>query len=973
MSQNPKKRKRRKSPFSSEDEKKVSKLEDDSRRKKRCIEDVKSHTRKAKQQKTSVKEDLTRSRHNKKPIFKSKQQAGEQKAVTKERGRGSTSTVSVHLHEKSCSSKEEKHNSSRYKNTSKHMTGEKDHSRPSSTRDTASASQATNMLKDRTDKKYSLGTSSKLEKLQVSPSPSTVLQKDQKQKGQRRNGSAEEPSRTQHDNGTRKTTRTDFSSCKDSPKQRSRGEIKNSCKSYQAKDLLAKWSLCTDAKDLSASDRNRSSSPAKHRSSEISSQLWKKVPLTCESDTPVPPKPAPSSAQKQMLNQKFVPFKFRIPKTRLPRPAQSTDGNYNNVTTNKNPEKTYKNKLPKTEVLKKEPDLETVQPCNSLKASFNSSYEQQDKRSPSPAQLLPVGDTNIQQCYDQGQVVKELHLARSEKRLEVNVMESYGDLTCMDIDSPEERPAQTFCRQTRQQDLILVLDTNILLSHLDYVKGIKSCGLGAMGFPVVLIPWVVLQELDSLKRGRGQIGSVAHLATPAISYIYTSLKSWDPHLWGQSMQQAAVSSNGLNAENNDDRVLQCCLQYQNMYPGCALILCTNDKNLCSKALLSGVRAFCKSDLEAEVQKSRHSHSILQNIQAPALPQISPEVSSPVLATSCTTVQSRGQEKAGLSVVAPDKDNKRLSEGDNEKTKRELSRRLFELEECLREVLSDVLEVEMKAAFEDLWLEIVYIKPPWTLRDLLQCFKKHWIAVFGHIVPRKILEIISNLITFFNSGEAVQSCATAEALQEAKELVKAFWKSSKHVPQAITVLENIYNKLQSQHNVSVEEESLTCDVIMKDDDEDKLLVSAQVSPQEVWSVFENIWTNAFQTSVEVFKALGFNPQTLQTTTPMGGPAPPQDAVACLHKLSSMASQLLQAFSSVLSSAPGLEEVQMLLAVIYSNKIVNEDSRLTAKHLFDCFSQPEYREKLQVGGNQLMELKKTLDCCIQATGQHASFTT
>lgn len=64
----------------------------------------------------------------------------------------------------------------------------------------------------------------------------------------------------------------------------------------------------------------------------------------------------------------------------------------------------------------------------------------------------------------------------------------------------------------------------------------------ALGFPIVLIPWVVLQELDSLKRGKGLSGSVAHLATPAISYIYNSLKNREPHLWGQSMQQAAESS-----------------------------------------------------------------------------------------------------------------------------------------------------------------------------------------------------------------------------------------------------------------------------------------------------------------------------------------------------------------------------------------------------------------------------------------------
>lgn len=35
-------------------------------------------------------------------------------------------------------------------------------------------------------------------------------------------------------------------------------------------------------------------------------------------------------------------------------------------------------------------------------------------------------------------------------------------------------------RQPSQQDLILVLDTNVLLSHLDYVKSIRSYGLAGI-------------------------------------------------------------------------------------------------------------------------------------------------------------------------------------------------------------------------------------------------------------------------------------------------------------------------------------------------------------------------------------------------------------------------------------------------------------------------------------------------------------
>lgn len=41
----------------------------------------------------------------------------------------------------------------------------------------------------------------------------------------------------------------------------------------------------------------------------------------------------------------------------------------------------------------------------------------------------------------------------------------------------------------------------------------------------------------------------------------------------------------------------------------------------------------------------------------------------------------------------------------EKTKWDVSRGVCVLEECLRDVLSDVVEMEMKAVYDDLWLEV----------------------------------------------------------------------------------------------------------------------------------------------------------------------------------------------------------------------------------------------------------------------------
>lgn len=50
-----------------------------------------------------------------------------------------------------------------------------------------------------------------------------------------------------------------------------------------------------------------------------------------------------------------------------------------------------------------------------------------------------------------------------------------------------------------------------------------------------------------------------------------------------------------------------------------------------------------------------------------------------------------------------------------------------------------------------------------------------------------------------SGKAVDRSAVLAALQEARELVQAFGKSSSLVPSALSVMDNIFNKLQPPVN------------------------------------------------------------------------------------------------------------------------------------------------------------------------------
>ncbi|KAM8874622.1 transcriptional protein SWT1 isoform 1-T3 [Spinachia spinachia] len=819
--------------------------------------------------------------------------------------------------------------------------------------------------------KSSHSSASTLKKQGISPSLVCAEQIDQRLDALEAKCKAKEPKRTENESNMVKTREPCKASSvtQDSLWEKSRDTFKKMCQKYQ--ENRPQKSLCTEAKTSSVSTTKDSSTSSKQTTSFSSSNVVVgKIPGKVKL---MSWRPVESSSVKQKTGccASPQPFQFKILKKVPPRPVASTSNN--NGDSSGDRIVTHGIEPSTSGTSRSNAVQETVhQTHNSLDVTPGSSSKGQDKGMFLLDHLPANPRADPEPSANQMLVVEELHLARSEKRLELDIMQSYGELTCMETDSPEEKASDTQCERPLQ-DIILVLDTNILLSHLDYVKQMRFHGLRATGVPVVLIPWVVLQELDSLKRGRGMSGSVAHLATPAISYIYTSLKNREPYLWGQSMQQASETSYGLNAENNDDRVLQCCLQYQSMHPECAVVLCTNDKNLCSKALLSGVKALSKNDLEEENEKSSHGFHHLQNINTPIVLRASPHLSSRMQSGSATPAYPHSRQRTGCSVEEKEcmylcnTDNKRLSTREEEEKRKWNPTSLCDFEDCLREVLSDVLEVEMKAAFEDLWLEIVYLKPPWSLQDVLQCLKKHWIAVFGQVAPQRKLQTVLNLIEFFNSAGTANRSVASAALREAKALVTVFGKSSTLVPSAISKMENIFNNLQAQW------EPPACDILMNDNEEEKQPTSAQVSHQEVWSLFENIWSYVFQISLKVFKALGFDPHTMRGPPLVGGPAAPQDAVVCLHKLSSMVSQLLQAFSSVLSSAPGLEEVSALLCIIHSNKIVDMDSRLTAKDLLDCFSQQDYRVKLSVGGNQLMGLKEALDCCIGSTGQHVTFTT
>ncbi|KAA8912652.1 hypothetical protein TRICI_003425 [Trichomonascus ciferrii] len=138
----------------------------------------------------------------------------------------------------------------------------------------------------------------------------------------------------------------------------------------------------------------------------------------------------------------------------------------------------------------------------------------------------------------------------------------------------------------------LVLDTNFLISHLPLLDEVRE--LHPQYGHVIVVPWIVIQELDGLKESKRvstyttgkekvQRSSVSHLARKATNWIYKQLAGNSTAVKGQKLTEI----NDLNL-NGDDAILDCCRYFQKRRNALTVIL-SNDKNLCTKSLVHGVR------------------------------------------------------------------------------------------------------------------------------------------------------------------------------------------------------------------------------------------------------------------------------------------------------------------------------------------------------------------------------------------------
>ncbi|XP_025019184.1 transcriptional protein SWT1 [Python bivittatus] len=553
--------------------------------------------------------------------------------------------------------------------------------------------------------------------------------------------------------------------------------------------------------------------------------------------------------------------------------------------------------------------------------------------------LETIENTDVDQ---EMQIVEDLHAARIEKKMDLPVVQTCGELTCMEIDLSDDE-SHISSKFFSGLDTLIVIDTNIMISHLEFIKYLKNADIPGIGRFLLLIPWVVLQELDNLKRGK-ILANVGQKAIPAVHFIYTCLKNQDPKLWGQSMQLASQKTQSFSTENNDDRVLQCCLQYQNLYPQAEVILLTNDKNLCNKALVSEIKAYSKADLVAAFQKMTPQGII-----------ISEDTSS---------------DKLGKD---------RYPKAQKNSTDH-LSEIIFDMEKSLGDVLSSILETELKIAFGDLWIEVVYHKPPWTLATVLECYKKHWVAVFGQVISRSLLSTIEYLYQHLCKVKIINNSTVKKVLQESKMLLEVFSSRSSYngvLSQALAQMDKLFKAIQKMesstggNSTDTLKSNLgndTCekmeDVILSEHTQtgDKPLFtepSTQINKHmEIWSVLESVWNRINVFSFEIFQKLD-----LSAISPTQNISSFQEVFMDLQKLMSTVNEILAGIQQVLVPNCSFQDVWALYR-FFTNNEINNSTTFTAEELYDCISQEIYRARLSVGCGQLVQLEHTIRQCYES---------
>lgn len=254
---------------------------------------------------------------------------------------------------------------------------------------------------------------------------------------------------------------------------------------------------------------------------------------------------------------------------------------------------------------------------------------------------------------------------------------------------------------------LFVVDTNFIISHLDILEELRA--LFSIYHHAIMIPRYTIRELDGLKNGNTvsekknlalkTTRDVGEAARKGNTWIYSHLANMNSGVIGQKLTQRM----DINVVK-DDAILDCCIYFKER-KNCFVILLSNDKNLCLKALTDDILTVSYRDgMTGElIAKTAFEENAFRYGSMNA-PQVGMTV--PVIATS----QNNGDER------------------DKKYTFDEASDGIFqEIVTAVLESIDYIMRDEYGDTIEFLDFDLTTLK---SLTDVSRCVHKYWLSVFS---------------------------------------------------------------------------------------------------------------------------------------------------------------------------------------------------------------------------------------------------
>ncbi|VEU19459.1 DEKNAAC100630 [Brettanomyces naardenensis] len=184
--------------------------------------------------------------------------------------------------------------------------------------------------------------------------------------------------------------------------------------------------------------------------------------------------------------------------------------------------------------------------------------------------------SDVDNAGDLSQITDITLQERNNEERPRNVFQQFG------LDRRSESP-----RIEGQQvsNIYMVIDTNFIISHLHLLNDLQSLHKEYHDAYKIIIPKQVTSELDGLKNvEKYQDGlQIGKMARAAIDWCYKNMHDNDVTVRGQKLYES-IDQDAIK----DDSILDCCLYFKMKHPGSLIILMSNDKNLCVKALTNEI-------------------------------------------------------------------------------------------------------------------------------------------------------------------------------------------------------------------------------------------------------------------------------------------------------------------------------------------------------------------------------------------------